>query len=174
MDYRYSLKCVIVSFFCITGVFIFSGCTDKEKIKKENTYYIEVINCPDSIKRELIANISGKTSYHDKEGRLKIMSLAYVTDEYPDMHYYRSTEELKEPISNGVKKTRIEFSGNFRVDSTFYSIQRFKFIDKQWKKISDMGSIQAVSTNRRAKKTDIFGDLELVRIVTENIVAATY
>lgn len=172
MVYKFPGKQVVM-IFAITAI-ILSGCSDKERKKAENTYFIEITNCPDSIKLSLAANFKGKTCYHDKNGKLQVMSLNYVTDEYDDMHYYKPIEEVGTGIKDNSKKIRITFSGNYRIDSTYYSIERFKYSGQEWKKVSDLGSIRAISSDRKAKKEDLFTLKELISIITENVSASTY
>ena len=169
--YKRKLKTAILYF---AAILFFAGCNGNDKNKTEqNTYYVEVVNCNDSLKHSLLSDITGKTSYM-KNNKMEIFSLNYLTEYYPDMHYYKEAPENNNNIKEGEKKIRVEFSGNLTVDSTFYSIQRFKFSEKQWIKISDMGFIRASSTRIGAKKTDKFGYLELIRLVIYNVAASTH
>jgi len=155
MDYKRSSLFFIG---LIAAVIFFSGCTDQEKSNTANTYYIELVNFNhDSLKQNLSEKIFGKVSYYDNN-KLQIIPLNYLTGDYPDIHYYKNATELEKEIKPETKKIRIEFGGIFTKDSITYSLQKFVYRDKQWKKTSDMGFIKGVSsftTNRFA--IDDFG-----------------
>jgi len=59
--------------------------------------------------------------------------------------------ELGNEIKPETKKIRIEFGGKFTNDSITYSLQKFLYRGKQWKKTSDMGFIKGTNTYYRAK-----------------------
>jgi hypothetical protein len=81
---------------------------------------------------------------------------------------------LNKIINEGTNKIRIEFKGNYTVDSTFYSIQKFRYLNDQWKKLSDIGFIKATTRNQQAAKTDLIWDLELTKQVTQTVIGSTY
>ena len=172
MDYnKIAIKTCV---FFIGLLFLFAiGCSNEQKINTGNTYYVEIVNGADSLKQQLLAEIIGKTSYY-KNNKLQIISLNYVTEDYPDMHYFKSAQELTPPIKKGVKKIRIEFAGNMTNDSTLYSIQKFTYNDDQWKKVSDLGFIKAYNRNIRVEKTAIFEPNDLAKEIIPIIVSTTY
>jgi len=67
---RFFIKSVLLT--CIIGLFLF-GCSDKEKDNLSNTYYVELINFPDSLKN-IVSSISGKASIN-KNGKIEVLSL---------------------------------------------------------------------------------------------------
>lgn len=161
------------TFLVITSlaVLFFIGCSDKTKNNTDNTYYIELVNFTnDSLKQNVSENIFGKVSYY-KNKELFILSLNYVTADFPNMHYFENAEALKKNITPGTKKIRIEFAGEYTVDSIRYALQKYTYTDKQWVKTSDMGFIKATTTYKKAKQ---FAIREFGRQIVNNTVTYTY
>ncbi|MBI3235639.1 MAG: hypothetical protein HYZ42_16645 [Bacteroidetes bacterium] len=98
---------------------------------------------------------------------MEIVSVNYLTEDYPDIHFYKNAVELGKEIKPETKKIRIEFGGIFTRDSITYSLQKFVYRDKQWKKTSDMGFIKGVNTTIRTKEfaVDQYGKQILNEIV---------
>ncbi|MBK7434238.1 MAG: hypothetical protein IPI66_10270 [Chitinophagaceae bacterium] len=112
MDYKIFWKTLIL----ILGFSFFqTGCSEKDDQKEQVTYYVEIGNCMDSLKNKLDAGINGKVSYY-QNNQLNVLSLNYVTGQFPDMHYFKSIQELRSPIPEGTKKIRVEFAGNLTND----------------------------------------------------------
>lgn len=156
-------------FTCFTVV-LFIGCSDKEKTNTDNTYYIDLVNFTnDSLKQHVSDNIFGKVAYY-KNNKLEILSLNYLTEDFPDMHYFKNAEILENDIVDDTKKIRIEFKGNFSLDSIEYSLQKFKYNNKQWVKISDMGVIR--DTKKFVRPENIIS--EYVRLIVLNTVDYSY
>ena len=111
--------------------------------------------------------IFGKVSYY-QNNKLEILSLNYLTDDFPQMHYYKNAAELGADIKPETRKIRVEFGGIFTNDSITYSLQKFVYRDKQWKKTSDMGFMKATNTHYREKQfaVDQFGKQILNNVVT--------
>ena len=125
----------------------FASCSDQEKANTDNTYYIELVNFNHaSLKMDVSAKLFGKVSYY-KNKELQILSVNYLTDDYSDLHFYKNAAGLNNNIKPEKRKIRIEFGGVFTMDSIKYSLQKFVYRDKQWKKTSDMGFITAINTN---------------------------
>lgn len=140
---------MIIVVFCLL---FFIGCTNKEKNNVDNTFYVEFVNfTKDSLKQSISENIFGKVAYY-KNYELKILSLNYVTEDFPNMHYFKKAEELGKDIKEHTKKLRLEFKGNYTVDSISYSLQKFTYSNNQWVKTSDMGFLKATNTYARAKE----------------------
>ena len=152
---------------------VFYGCSDKQKMTSDNTYYVEVVSSSDSLKTKVVGGITGKISYY-KNNQLQIVSLNYVTEDHPDMHYFKNIAELDQPVKKDTKKILITFAGNFTYDSTLYSIERFAYNAGKWNKISDLGFIKAITTNLRAVNTAPFEFNDLSNQVVKNIAASTY
>jgi hypothetical protein len=156
MDFKKSYL-IIIAFAAF--VLFFISCSDKEKSNTDNTYYIDLVNFNhDSLKQSVSEKLFGKASYY-KNNELQILSVNYLTEDYPDMHFYKNAAELKNEIKPETKKIRIEFGGTFTIDSIKYSLQKFVYRDKQWKKTSDMGFITAINTFYKTMKytVDQFG-----------------
>ena len=102
-----------------------------------------------------------------KNDKLDILSQNYITEEYPKMHFYKSAAELGKEIKPGTKKIRIEFGGVFTRDSISYSLQKFVYRDKQWKKTSDMGFIKGFNTHLKNNQfiVEEFGKQILINTV---------
>lgn len=143
----------------ITLIVFFTSCNNGEKSNTTNTFYIELVNFNhDSLKQNLSEKIFGKVSFY-KENKLQIISVNYLTDDVKDLHFYKNAAELNNEIKPETKKIQVEFGGVFTRDSITYSLQKFVYRDKQWKKTSDMGFIRAVNTYKKAKEfaVDQFG-----------------
>lgn len=168
MDFKKSY----LSFVVFTAIVLFfTGCTEQETNKTENTYFIELVNFNnDSLKQNVSEKLFGKVSYY-KNNKLQIVSTNYLTDDYPDMHFYKNATELGNEIKPETKKIRIEFGGIFTRDSIKYSLQKFIYRDKQWKKISDMGFITGTNTHYRTKQ---FAIDQYGKQILNNIVTYTY
>lgn len=165
--YKVFTGIVIISF----SVLFFIGCTDKEKNNGDNTFYVEFVNfTKDSLKQNISENIFGKAAYYQKD-ELKILSLNYVTEDFPNMHYFKQVEELGKDIKENTKKIRLEFKGDYTVDSISYSLQKFTYSNKQWVKISDMGFLKATNTYLRAKQ---FAIMEYGKQVVNSVVAYSF
>ena len=155
MDFRKNTLFAI----CLFSVLFFVSCAEQEKSNIDNTYYIDLVNFNhDSLRQNVSEKIFGKVSFY-KNDKLEILSVNYLTEDYPDMHFYKNAAELKKEIEPETKKIRVEFGGIFTNDSIKYSLQKFVYRDKQWKKTSDMGFITATNTYFRAKQfaVDQFG-----------------
>ncbi len=168
MDYKFLYSRVISIIVFSLVIFQFYGCSEKDDTA--NTYYIEMINFKDTLKKYVSNNIIGKVSFIKNDRRM-IVSVNYIEDDYPDMHYYKSVDEITKTIKPDSKKIRIELVGNYTTDSTMYSIQRFKYNKNEWVKISDMGFIKPTATNSVSKELAIDG---LGNQIITNLVASTY
>ncbi|MEP7255693.1 MAG: hypothetical protein ABI666_07940 [Ferruginibacter sp.] len=128
---------------------------------------MELINFNDSLKEFISANINGKVSFY-KNDKLEIISLNYITENYPDMHYFKNTGEIGKPIKAGSKKIRVEFSGNYSVDSIKYLVQKYRYENEEWKKISNMGFITGFSTYKNLREYALkeYGNQIIKTVVT--------
>lgn len=162
-----SLVCLII---IIIAIFFLTSCSDKEKEKITNTFYVELMNFKeDSIRQNVSRNIFGKVSFY-RNSKLEILSMNYVTDEFPEMHYFRNIEELKKEINEGVRKIRVEYAAGSTLDSIRFSLQKFIYHNKQWVKTSDMGFIKITSTYK--EMSNIINDYGTQ--VVNNIVLYSY
>lgn len=170
MDYKIFNKKFISSILTLLIIIIFISCSRQEKNNLLNTYYVEFINFNDSLKLFVANDLFGKVTYY-KKNELKIVSLNYETDEYPDMHYFKNISEVGENIKPGIKKIRIEQVGNYSKDSINYSLQKYSYSNKQWVKVSDMGVIKKTTTFKYTGRFDI---KELINPIVNSIVTYTY
>lgn len=170
MDFKNIFKyftVLILTGLTITGI---EGCTEKDKSNIENTFYIELVNFKyDSLKNSLAENIFGKVSFY-REKELEIVSLNYVTDDFPPMHYFRNAGMLKKEIRPETKKIRIEYKGEFSIDSINYSLQKFRYRNNEWVKTSDMGVIK--DFKKFVQPLNIIN--EYVRLIVLNTVQYSY
>lgn len=151
MDYNIFYKIIKRGLTTSLIFFSFYGCNEEGKVNIDNTYYVELINFNDSLKDFVSANINGKVSFH-KNNKLEIVSLNYVTENYPDMHYFKDTSEISKPVKPGLRKIRIEFLGNYTVDSIKYLVQKYKYEKEGWKKVSDMGFSKGFSIYKNLRE----------------------
>jgi hypothetical protein len=170
MDYKFFARyfTVLITWFCI---FFFTGCSGKENSNIDNTFYIELDKFThDSLRQTVSENIFGKVSYY-KNKELQILSLNYVTEEYPGMHYFQNAAALTKEIKPGTKKVKITFGGDFSVDSISYSLQKFIYRNNAWNKVSDMGMIKERNSY---KKSSRFAILDFGMQIVNNTVVYTY
>ncbi len=169
MAYNFLNKGIIGLTLLIIVVVTFFGCSGNKKSNTSNTYYVEIINFNDSLKQYIAENLFGKVSYY-KKGKLEIVSLNYITDDFPDMHYFKSITGNK-MVDQNTKKINIEFIGNYSVDSIRYSLKKYDYRNNQWIKISDMSFIKATTTYRKAKE---FAIREFGNQIINNTVLYSY
>lgn len=156
--------------FCFTAI-LFIGCVENEKGNTDNTFFIELVNFTnDSLKQNIEENMFGKVSFY-KNDKLEILSMNYVTEDFPDMHFYKNVSVLDSEIKAETKKIKIEFSGDYSIDSIKYSLQKFVFRNKEWKKISDMGILKGTTTYKKAKEYAI---KEFGKQIVNNAVLYSY
>lgn len=149
MDFKRS--CIFSICLFIT-IFFLASCSDQKKSNIENTYYVEMVNFNhDSLKQNVSEKIFGKASFY-KGNEVEIVSVNYLTEFPDDIHFYKNAAELNTDIKPETKKIRLEFGGVFTRDSITYSLQKFIYRDKQWKKTSDMGFIKASNTTIRTRE----------------------
>ena len=173
MGYKIVYRYTVIITFSLFILFIFNKCSDAVNKKNGTIYYIEIKNCNDSIKQRFMDNITRYISYFENN-QLKTMAVDYVTGEHPDIHYYKPVDELNKAFDNGTLKIEVTFKGNFTLDSTYYSIERFKYTKEQWTKVSDLGFIKAFSRNQGNLRSNMVWEEELVKQVTSSIVSSTY
>jgi len=172
MDYKrrkiFSTTKYLFIICLITG--FLPGCSEREE-NRQNTYYIELINFSDSLGNYISANAFGKVAFY-KNNELKIMSQNFITEKYPDMHYIAGIDALDtKKIEPETKKIRVEFVGNYSVDSIKYALSKYSYSDNKWKKISDMGTLKGVTTYKRAKE---FSKTEFGKQIINSMIAYTY
>lgn len=178
MDYKKNITMLFCTGILFLG-YLFYGCSDNQKMTTDNTYYVEVVCTYDSLKNKVAGSITGKTSYYKndkqrKNDELQIVSLNYVTEDHPNMHYFKNIVELGQPVKKGTRKIVLTINGNFTYDSTYYSIEKFTYNDDKWNKTSDMGFIQAIPRSVGIDKTLKYEFIDLVYLVTKNTIASTY
>ena len=162
---------IVKNIFILYLIVIFlAGCSGREE-NRQNTYYFELINFSDSLGNYISSNAFGKVAFY-KNNELKIMSQNFITEQYPDMHYIAGIGALDtKKIEPQTKKIRVEFVGNYSVDSIKYALSKYTYIDNKWKKISDMGTVKAVTTYKRAKE---FSKIEFGKQIINSMISYTY
>lgn len=166
------LKTTGYKYFLCCGIFLCQiiGCAEKKDINSSNIFYLELINFSDSLSQYISSNTFGKATFH-KNNKLEIISVNYITEIYPDMHFLKNIPGDKKEIKEDAKKIRIELIQQYSVDSIRYSLQKFIYRNKQWNKISDMGVLKGFTTYKKAKE---FYISELGNQIIDNTVAYTY
>ncbi|HNA65189.1 MAG TPA: hypothetical protein PKZ51_10730 [Saprospiraceae bacterium] len=152
MDYRKNRLCNLpFAFFLFIGLITIcvTGCGDRVDNVK-STYYLEFINCTDSLGNYVIGNSTGKVAFY-KDNKLEIVSKNYITGEEPGMHYLELWEGKDQKIPTGTTKIRVEKIGLYAPDSVRYSMQKYRYDGQNWNKISDMGTLKAVTTYNKAR-----------------------
>lgn len=171
MDYKKNIT-MICSGILFFG-YLFFGCSDNKKMTADNTYYVDVVCSFDSLQKKVVAGITGKTSYY-KNNKLQILSMNYVTEDHPDMHYFENITTSKQPVKEGTRKIVLTITGNFTYDSTFYSIEKYNYNNEKWNKTSDMGLIQAVTSTANIDKKLTYNFVDLVNLLVKNTISSTY
>jgi hypothetical protein len=155
-------------FVTIGFILLFTGCFEQSKKNTENTYYVELVNfTKDSLKNAVSDKLFGKVAFY-KNNKLEVMSLNYVTEDYPDMHYFDNVEGLGKNIEPETKKIRIEFGGEYTTDSISYSLQKYRYRNNQWVKTNDMGFLKALTDYKN------FIIEEFARQIMYNTILYTY
>lgn len=133
----------IISGISVFIIILFSSCSEKQDDKGMNTFYIDLENfTSDSLRTSIEKGFFGKVSFY-KDGGINIISENYITENLTEIHYFYNAEGLKGDIKDGTKKIKIEFMGDFSYDTISYSLQKYKFTNKKWVKISDIGVLKS-------------------------------
>jgi hypothetical protein len=161
-------------FLLLSSIILITACSDKKQgANVNNTFYVNISSDDDSLTKQLVKYIDGKVSFRIN-GKLEIVPETYLADELkPDMHYFKVISNMDKDIKKGTKKIELDVKGKLLVDSTFYSMPRYVYDGKNWKKISDIGSIQATLDPSLTKRPK-FKPMEIVTQVRENLVNSTY
>lgn len=164
--YNFKLWLLIFGFTTIISI----GCSSSEKAKTD-IFYVDLVNFNnDSLKNQVSESIFDKVSFYQNK-KLEILSANYVTEDFPDMHYFKNAQTLDNNIQPGTKKIKVEFGGNYTIDSIRYSLQKYIYSDNKWIKTSDMGFIKGTTTYKKAKE---FAIKEFGKQIVNNIVVYTY
>jgi len=169
MDYKRIITILTRIFFFIVIFFSISRCSDNNKIKT-SVFYIEFIKFNDSLGNYLSSNSFGKVAFY-KNNQLQILSQNFVTEQTGEMHSLENINESNKKIKSGDKKIRVEFIGNYSVDSIQYSLQKYSYRNNQWNKISDLGVLKAVTTYKKAKE---FSVREFGKQIVNTVAAYTF
>lgn len=166
MGFKHSIKKINPVIWVLLSFLTITGCSENSK-PAADTYYIELVNFNDSLRNYISTNAFGKVAFY-KNNQLQILSQNFITEEYPRMHYLEVIPSDNSSIKTGANKIRVEFVGNYSVDSIRYSLQKYRFKDNQWNKISDLGVLKVVTTFKKAKQFSIneFGK-QIVNTVVE-------
>jgi len=151
MDYNMHIKVTLynISLGILLLCFL-TGCGGSNETAK-STFYIEFVNFDDSLGTYVTMHSTGKVAYY-KDNKLQVLSQNYVTEKEPGMNLLEKFTGAETGLPDGSKKIRVEKIGLYPPDSVRYSLQKFVYQDGKWTKISDMGSLKAVTTFNRAKQ----------------------
>ncbi|MFM6925301.1 MAG: hypothetical protein ACKOU7_07335 [Ferruginibacter sp.] len=158
--------------FILFGFLVFfTACSEKDKVNIENTYYVELVNfTKDSLQKKLSEGIFGKVSFY-KDRKLNILSVNYVIDIFPDMHFFKPVSLLDKNIEENTRKIKVELKDSYSADSISYSLQKYRYTNGAWKKYSDMGFIKAVNSDKDSRQYAID---EYSTQIIKNLVEYTY
>lgn len=137
MDYNMKKAGYLV----IIAMIYIAGCKEKS-INTGNIFYVDYKTANDSFMTSLKKVTSGKVGYHDNEKRLQIVSADYLTEDHPDIHYFRVMDEM--PINPEVNTIRydVSFNGSMINDSIAYTVTKMIFNGKNWQEKSLLGTIK--------------------------------
>ena len=121
---------------------IFISCKYSKKINRENSFYIKYNTTDTVLKNKLIFTSRNKVSYFDEGAKLfRIIPINYITNDFDDMHYFFTEDQLINKIEEGVIMYDIDIKENARYDSTAFSVKKLVYSNDSWKPRSDMGWI---------------------------------
>jgi hypothetical protein len=121
---------------------IFISCKHSKKINRENSFYIKYNTTDTVLKNKLIFTSRNKVSYFDEEAKLfRIIPINYKTNDFDDMHYFFTEDQLINKIEDGVIMYDIYIKENDRYDSTAFSVKKLVYSNDSWNPRSDMGWI---------------------------------
>lgn len=147
------------------------GCSDKEKMNTENSYYIDLVNfTKDSLKQQVAEALIGKVSFSQKrKTRNFIFELCGERLSGYALFYCSNWSQRRDKAGN--KKIEIKFEGEYSIDSITYSLSKFIYNDKKWVVTSSMKLIKATTTYKKAKE---FSVKEYGKQIVNNTVLYTY
>ena len=120
----------------------FISCKHSAKIDRENSFYIKYNTNDTVLKKELILTSRNKVSYFDDGAKLfRIIPINYKTNDFDDMHYFYTEDQMINEIEDGVIMYDIDIKENARYDSTAFSVKKLVYSNDSWKPRSDMGWI---------------------------------
>lgn len=118
------------------------SCKHSTNINKENSFYIKYNTIDTALKNNLIFTSRNKVSYFDEEAKIfRIIPINYKTNDFNDMHYFYTEDQLTSEIEEGIIMYDIAIKDNARYDSTSFSVKKLVYSNKSWKPRSDMGWI---------------------------------
>ena len=121
---------------------IFIACKHSTKINRENSFFIKYKTTDTVLKNELIFTSRNKVSYFDDGAKLfRIIPINYKTNDFDDMHYFYTEDQMINEIEDGVIMYDIDIKENARYDSTAFSVKKIVYSNDSWKPRSDMGWI---------------------------------
>ena len=121
---------------------IFISCKHSTKINIEISFFIKYNTSDTALKNELIFTSRNKVSYFDDGAKLfRIIPINYKTNDFDDMHYFYTEDQMINEIEDGVIMYDIDIKENARYDSTSFSVKKLVYSNKSWKPKSDMGWI---------------------------------
>lgn len=163
--------------FFLIFIFLFVvaiSCTDSRKNNSANTFYVNYICSNDTLLNKLKAATSGKASYYDNDKKLQIVSLNYMTEDHPNTHYFKITDELPVKPDPKTIKYEIIFNESMINDSIAYSLKKYIYSSDGWQSKSEMGTIRVFNySSERDRKLRVIKD-KVCSLVIRTIAADTY
>lgn len=120
----------------------FISCKHSTNLNRENSFYIKYNTIDTVLKNELIFTSRNKVSYFDEDANLfRIISINYKTNDFEDMHYFFTEDQMTSEIEEGMIMYEIDIKDNARYDSTSFSVKKLVYSKKSWTPRSNMGWI---------------------------------
>lgn len=142
MDCKLKFHIIKMKRLLVLLLVIFISCKHSTKINRENSFFIKYNTIDTTLKNELISTSRNKVSYFDEGAKLfRIIPINYKTNDFDDMHYFFTEDQLISKIEEGMIMYDIDVKENTRYDSTSFSVKKLIFSNNSWKQKSDMGWI---------------------------------
>lgn len=142
MDCKLKFNIFKMTRLLILFIVTFISCKPSTKTNRENSFYIKYNTIDTALKNNLIFTSRNKVSYFDEEAKIfRIIPINYKTNDFNDMHYFYTEDQLTSEIEEGIIMYDIAIKDNARYDSTSFSVKKLVYSNKSWKPRSDMGWI---------------------------------
>jgi hypothetical protein len=159
--------------FLIFLFLIFFGCNN-EKNDSSNTFYVDYTCKNDTLLKVLNNATTGKASYFDNEKELQIVSLNYVTEDHPNTHYFKISDELPVKPELNTIKYEIIFNDSMINDSIAYSLKKYVYLNNGWQTKSLMGTFKVFNYTTDLDKRLKVINKNVASSVLKTIVSDTY
>lgn len=135
------MKMKITGYFLGLALLCIAACREKS-VNPGNIFYIDYKTANDSFLTSLKKVTSGKVGYHDNEKKLQIVSADYLTEDHPDIHYFKVMDEMPAKPEINTIQYNISFNGSMINDSIAYTVTKMIYNGKSWQEKSMLGTIK--------------------------------